>query len=862
MQKSMHMAGVLGVAAVLAATGRSVRADEAAAPDGLAGLKLWLRADQGVLTSGSSVTNWQDQSGNGYHVTQSVAGQQPELASAVINGLPVVRFTAGSSQYLSHASLAGGSTVTFFLVERNLVGSTGAAPFSFGASGGKMQGIVFQNNGGMQPVMANRGAYPYTSTSARIWCSTDDGAASSYDHLTMNGLPAVGGDWGAGSWVAPFAVGRRNLGPVYTSGDIAEIVIYNRVLSATERRQVERYLAERYGIPMPAASDTATVLGANAAAADDLVNQGCVSLDSIALTSGSEQLGSSLANLNDGDLYGGESPTNFATAWVPSDGAVVTITLDGRYTITNVVSLASAGADSVDQDRTSQCYDFAVHAVGQPIASYSNVFSVGCNSAYSALPAGAETRIEVSATNGQALASNVDQIRITFRNGYSVHAGALMAAYREFDIGGFRDTSAVLPNAIADLKLWLRADQGVLTFGSSVTNWQDQSGNGYHCTQTTPSAQPDRVGAVINGRPVVRFTAANAQYLSNAALSLNDACTFFLVERNLSGGTGAAPFSFVSSSKGQGIVFQNNGGMQPMSSQPKDKPPYNSTGARIWCLQDHDLTGHDAGYLNGGVAVPCFDLGAGSWKAPFDVGRRNLSPIYTSGDIAEIIVYSRLLSDEERHAVELYLSGKYGVAVQSGSWTAGAVGRFAADASDLLDAGHPALESMTVMSGSAWLGSSLGMLNDGGVYGGLDPTNFVSAFVPSDGTVVMIEFMGWCRIDRVVSLASGGGGYAVGQDRSSQRYTFAAHLRGTSGYTDLFSVYTPSGIWRSQASATETRVCVDGTNGVPLASAVDSVRLTFGKGYVEATGEYETMYRELEIYGEWKQPSGTVILLR
>ena len=236
--------------------------------------------------------------------------------------------------------------------------------------------------------------------------------------------------------------------------------------------------------------------------------------------------------------------------------------------------------------------------------------------------------------------------------------------------------------------------------------------------------------------------------------------------------------------------------------------------------------------------------------------------IYTSGDIAEIIVYSRLLSDEERHAVELYLSGKYGVAVQSGSWTAGAAGRFAADASDLLDAGHPALESMTVTSGSALFGSSLDMLNDGGIYGGLDPTNFVSAFVPADGAVVTIEFMGWCRIDRVVSLASGGGSYTIGQDRSSQRYTLAARLRGTSGFTDLFSVYTPSGIWATDTSAAETRVSVAGTNGVPLAAAANAVRLTFGKGYVQGQGEYETLYRELEIYGEWKQPSGTVILLR
>ena len=37
--------------------------------ESISGLTVWLRSDVGVTTSGSEVTTWQDQSGNGYDYT-------------------------------------------------------------------------------------------------------------------------------------------------------------------------------------------------------------------------------------------------------------------------------------------------------------------------------------------------------------------------------------------------------------------------------------------------------------------------------------------------------------------------------------------------------------------------------------------------------------------------------------------------------------------------------------------------------------------------------------------------------------------------------------------------------------------------
>jgi hypothetical protein len=55
---------------------------------------LWLKADAGTssITNGTPISSWNDQSGNGINVTQTVATQQPSFATNVINGMPAIQF--------------------------------------------------------------------------------------------------------------------------------------------------------------------------------------------------------------------------------------------------------------------------------------------------------------------------------------------------------------------------------------------------------------------------------------------------------------------------------------------------------------------------------------------------------------------------------------------------------------------------------------------------------------------------------------------------------------------------------------------------------------------------------------------------
>jgi hypothetical protein len=65
-------------------------------PKSVNGLNVWFDATQGlfdattggnaVTTNGASIARWEDQSGNGWHLTQSTAGSRPTLTTNCAEG--------------------------------------------------------------------------------------------------------------------------------------------------------------------------------------------------------------------------------------------------------------------------------------------------------------------------------------------------------------------------------------------------------------------------------------------------------------------------------------------------------------------------------------------------------------------------------------------------------------------------------------------------------------------------------------------------------------------------------------------------------------------------------------------------------
>jgi hypothetical protein len=230
---------------------------------------MWLKADAGVTLSGSNVTAWADQSESGIIATPFDAN--PTYNSSDLNGKPTItlsRVSVGDNESLSlDSSPMGASGTTAFVV--NYVDPD---VFPVDGEGGDANGALLGNFGSAE----NGSHWPYGL----------GGTASVYDSFATDtrkddlGLPGGITNWNIYSVHSQnddyklFCNGiqfHSDVSNVYSNtiggngtlyigmqnnagtdqifkGKVAEIVIYNRVLTTPERQQVEQYLNSKYQI--------------------------------------------------------------------------------------------------------------------------------------------------------------------------------------------------------------------------------------------------------------------------------------------------------------------------------------------------------------------------------------------------------------------------------------------------------------------------------------------------------------------------------------------------------------------------------------------------------------------------------------
>jgi hypothetical protein len=247
-------------------------------------------------TDGQTVGEWLDQSGNGYHLTQSTAGDRPTYRTGAngINSQPVLEFD-GAGDLLENlsadADINGASGVSVFMVVRNNDatsndnglfdtedgdGQDDVLGFRYDAAGANGGGSDLAKFG----ITTGSGQYQYESASTiqsttaemlgLVWASggTLDLFIDGTLDTPTDEAPAVGGTITTGN---KLIVGA---GPKYGSdangwnGDIAEFILYNTNLNSARRVIVENYLAEKYGLT------TATDVFSNASYNNDLIGIG------------------------------------------------------------------------------------------------------------------------------------------------------------------------------------------------------------------------------------------------------------------------------------------------------------------------------------------------------------------------------------------------------------------------------------------------------------------------------------------------------------------------------------------------------------------------------------------------------------
>lgn len=217
-------------------------------PSWFSSCKLWLRADLGI-TIVTGVSQWNDQTSNGSNVTQTTGANQPgHSLTGAPNNLPTLTFNG--SQWLTKASaLLSASPWTIITIQK--MASTAAQIASVyignGSAGDGFGFVPLSVRDVLYSGVANLTGGAAT-TAWEGWTSTNNGSTTT---LRVNGS-AVSLTNSTLQPIAPSALtdigAVRNQASDPWNGSIAEVMLFNVVLSAAQITEIENYLSARYGI--------------------------------------------------------------------------------------------------------------------------------------------------------------------------------------------------------------------------------------------------------------------------------------------------------------------------------------------------------------------------------------------------------------------------------------------------------------------------------------------------------------------------------------------------------------------------------------------------------------------------------------
>jgi hypothetical protein len=218
-----------------------------------AGMVLWLRAGDGSSQAGQ----WLDLSKSGNNAI-TAAGVNPPLYSATAgpNGLPAFTFDGTDALQIASALFTSQHHWTFFIVQNVTSAPVRRDVLCIGGGAGGLSGVDVDVNNGTRSIVINVVVNePWSGPSAvgpwEAWSVWDDGASQhvNVDGVPVNGVsPGVIGSATPNLFAAPSWVGSAVSGELPVIGNIAEVIAYDRNLSATEIQAVETYMRSRTGI--------------------------------------------------------------------------------------------------------------------------------------------------------------------------------------------------------------------------------------------------------------------------------------------------------------------------------------------------------------------------------------------------------------------------------------------------------------------------------------------------------------------------------------------------------------------------------------------------------------------------------------
>lgn len=633
-----------------------------------AGIAAWWRADYDA-----AATRWSDYSGNGKTLTQLNVPQQPELLPVNINYQPALKF--GNVDVMSSASLFGTASIdniaVFAVTAADGAGSQnqGSGLFAeYVSNNERVAAWAPYGNGHVyfypplgwavnttalptQPVAyANPryNLYGFTKTPSQLniyFNNTNVGTTNgTFTGITGNNQP--------------FSLGVFHFAD-YFNGRIAEFVVYNNssAMTATDRQKIQSYLALKYGltlnlagVPGYLASDGSTYFDA-AANAGYLKHITGIGRDSITALNQKQSLS--------------------------LDTGVVTIALGNAVATSNALNISTITNDKsffvIGDNGAAAAFVTPVSGFSGITNRMARIFKVDKTANWT------DQNITLKLKGGNAqtwLLVSTDAVFDGSDTRYALNADSTITLNTSNLPDGIYFTFATDikgPNGVnRGINFWLRADDG----NTSGAAWKDYAGYGHQALQGVVAGQPATDAKAINFNYGLKFDGTDDFLDINTTRVHPDSASIFAVASGSGFATGRelVGSGAVGSAHGMELRVVAPSILQYLENAASvvatngistyvDNRPYIFSGTQT------NLTNGTKLYQNfrldnqGTVALSPLTANLVS------IGSRTIAArgVFWLGNISEVIVYDRVLTDAERQSVESYLGLKYGVTLNNGA---------------------------------------------------------------------------------------------------------------------------------------------------------------------------------------------------
>jgi len=617
--------------------------------DVIGNLMLWLKADTGTntITNQGSLTSWSDQSGQFSNATGTGEAKYKENT---LNNNPSIEFfnTAKPIEGVMARNKGEGSTI-FMVQKSSPLSSVGIDAFGDFNNSSSNRQYFFESR------YATTSGNTFSILENQVSILTiDDPGTMDMSNIYENGLflttntKSTNSSW---SGVGAYQIGDDLTGGNEFTGEIAEVLYYDRELSSTERQKIESYLAIKYGITLD--NSTGGVSG------DYIISDNTIiwdAEDNVNYHNNLFAIGRDDNSFLNQLKSKSENPDSFIeiekSGSFANDQSFIIIGSNNQSLLPSETNHSPSYSHRIDKvwnvhtKGTTGSIDISFYLDEQ------NIYNSEVIGDY-ALLIDTDTNFSSGAiehTSGANISNGV----LTFTN--------VTLTNNNFITLAIENPTVPFPGGIStDLSLWLKSDKGTNTTdnGVGITSWVDQSRNTANATGTGLATYD--TSKMINYNPTISFTNDAQPISGNFSRSTGVNSTFFVV----------ANINEENTTSRMGIVeFTNNphtGDTRQIFFTDQYFPFINPAGinfetSKLWTIEDKDISGNINLYENNNLVGSSTNTTTRQYTSgQYFIGDDQTGGDRLTGRISEVIYYDATLSIADKQKVESYLAIKYGI---------------------------------------------------------------------------------------------------------------------------------------------------------------------------------------------------------